>query len=222
MPQFPAAVPKKVESEGPFWATYVKGVVALMNRSGSIPPFDAIIATSVPLGGGLSSSAALEVATCQFVEQLCPGVQLGSLVDKALLCQQAEHRYAGVPCGIMDQFVSFMGKDKHALFIDCRCVNVCGLGDVWSPCEFLAPPRSREVHNVPIVDDDVVVLVTNSNYRHNLVDNEYEKRRQTCEAAARKLGKGQLRDVTLQELEGRHIHTSRPHLYTSLYLFLCG
>ena len=120
VPQFPAEQPWEVESEGPFWATYVKGVVALMNRSSSIPPFDAIIATSVPLGGGLSSSAALEVATCQFVEQLCPGVRLGSAQDKALLCQQAEHRYAGVPCGIMDQFVSFMGKDKHALFIDCR------------------------------------------------------------------------------------------------------
>lgn len=120
VPQYPAEQPWEVESEGPFWATYVKGVVALMNMSRGIPPFDAIIATSVPLGGGLSSSAALEVATCQFIEQLCPGVSLGSAADKALLCQRAEHRYAGMPCGIMDQFVSVMGKDKHALFIDCR------------------------------------------------------------------------------------------------------
>ena len=120
VPQFPDDKPWEVESEGPFWATYLKGVVALMNRSGSIPPFDAIIATSVPLGGGLSSSAALEAATCQFIERLCPAVRLPSLVEKALLCQQAEHRYAHVRCGIMDQFVSLMGSDKHALFIDCR------------------------------------------------------------------------------------------------------
>ena len=123
IPQFPDPTPWEVESEGPFWATYLKGVVALMNRTGSIPPFDAIIATSVPLGGGLSSSAALEAATCQFIEKLCPGVALGSLADKALLCQQAEHRYAKVRCGIMDQFISFMGKEKHALFIDCRWVR---------------------------------------------------------------------------------------------------
>ena len=120
VPQYPAEQPWEVESEGPYWATYVKGVVALMNRFSSIPPFDAVIATSVPLGGGLSSSAALEVATCQFIEQLCPVLRLSLPVDKALLCQQAEHRYAGMPCGIMDQFVSVMGKDKCALFIDCR------------------------------------------------------------------------------------------------------
>ena len=124
VPQYPSPKPWEVESEGPFWATYLKGVVALMNRTGSIPPFDAIIATSVPLGGGLSSSAALEAATYQFIEQLCPGVQLGSLTEKALLCQAAEHRYARVRCGIMDQFVSLMGKEKHALFIDCRWVPV--------------------------------------------------------------------------------------------------
>ena len=120
VPKFPGEDPWEVESEGPFWATYLKGVVALMNRSGSIPPFDAIIATSVPLGGGLSSSAALEAATCQFVECLCTAVKIVSPVEKALLCQQAEHRYARVRCGIMDQFVSFMGMEKNALFIDCR------------------------------------------------------------------------------------------------------
>ena len=120
VPKFPNDEPWEVETEGPFWATYLKGVVALMNRSGSIPPFDAIIATSVPLGGGLSSSAALEAATCRFIERLCPAVQLPSLVEKALLCQRAEHRYARVRCGIMDQFVSLMGSEKNTLFIDCR------------------------------------------------------------------------------------------------------
>ena len=120
VPQYPPDEPWEVESEGPFWATYLKGVVALMNRSGNIPPFDAVISTSVPLGGGLSSSAALEAATYQFIEKLCREIKLVSLAKKALLCQEAEHRYAHVRCGIMDQFVSLMGSDKHVLFLDCR------------------------------------------------------------------------------------------------------
>ena len=98
-----------------------------MNSGGKVPPFDAVIATTVPLGGGVSSSASLEVATCLFVEKLLlasPEHPL-SFTDKekkerALLCQKAEHRFAGMPCGIMDQFVSFMAREKHALFIDCR------------------------------------------------------------------------------------------------------
>ena len=122
-----------MESEGPFWATYLKGVVALMNRSSSIPPFDAIIATSVPLGGGLSSSAALEVATYHFIEQLCPNLQLSSQKDVALLCQEAEERYVHTHNGssdrqsstreiggVVDQFTSLMATDKNVLAIDCR------------------------------------------------------------------------------------------------------
>jgi galactokinase len=89
-----------------------------MNRNGDVPAFDAVIASCVPLGGGLSSSAALEVATLFFVDQLLGGVSL-SRKEKALLCQQAEHRYAGNKCGIMDQFISIMAKESHALLIDC-------------------------------------------------------------------------------------------------------
>ena len=98
-----------------------------MNKNGRVPPFDAVIATTVPLGGGVSSSAALEVATCLFVEKLLQASAEsplsfadGDKKGRALLCQTAEHRFAGVPCGIMDQFVSFMAREKHALFIDCR------------------------------------------------------------------------------------------------------
>ncbi|CAI8054258.1 Galactokinase [Geodia barretti] len=166
VPQFPKDEPWEVETEGPFWATYLKGVVALMNRSGSIPPFDAIIATSVPLGGGLSSSAALEAATCRFIES------------------ERSTDMPRVRCGIMDQFVSLMGSEKNALFIDCR---------------------SHEVQQVPMKEPELVVLIANSNYRHSLgegVDKEYEKRRQTCEAVAKKLGRDMLRDLTLEDLEG--------------------
>lgn len=90
-----------------------------MNRNNDIPAFDAVVLSCVPLGGGVSSSAALEVATLLFVEQLVGSSSL-SLQEKALLCQEAEHRYAGNNCGIMDQFISVMAKEGHALLIDCQ------------------------------------------------------------------------------------------------------
>jgi len=120
VPSYPSDEPKLVKTDGPKWARYVQGVVALMNKEGNILPFDVVISSSVPLGGGVSSSAALEVAMCLFVEQLCPPSTPLSVKERALLCQQAEHRYAGMPCGIMDQFVSVMAKEGHALLIDCR------------------------------------------------------------------------------------------------------
>ena len=120
VPSYPSAdEPRLVPCGPPVWAKYVKGVVALMNKSGEIPSFDAVVKSSVPLGGGVSSSAALEVATLLFIEMLVGGVAL-SPEQKALLCQEAEHRYAGNKCGIMDQFISVMAKEGHALLIDCQ------------------------------------------------------------------------------------------------------
>lgn len=119
IPTYPPDEPKRVQVGEPQWATYLKGVVALMNKNGDVPPFEAVIASSVPLGGGLSSSAALEVATYKFIEQMCPQLGCPDLKQAALLCQKAEHSYAHVPCGLMDQFVSMMAKEQHALYIDC-------------------------------------------------------------------------------------------------------
>jgi len=96
-----------------------------------LPSFDAVIITSVPVGGGLSSSASLEVSVFCLLEALVTcscteSQQLQSpLVDemvKAKCCQRAEHVYANMPCGIMDQFIATMGKAGHALLIDCRSV----------------------------------------------------------------------------------------------------
>ena len=84
--------------------------------------FDAAIVTSVPLGGGLSSSASLEVATYTFLEILTG--ETTPEKDKALACQEAEHTFAGMPCGIMDQFISTMGKEGKALLLDCRSAHV--------------------------------------------------------------------------------------------------
>jgi len=95
-----------------------------------LPSFDAIITTSVPIGGGLSSSASLEVAVFSLLEALisCDASEQRHSpvivpVDKALCCQRAEHVYANMPCGIMDQFIATMGKAGHALLIDCRLVT---------------------------------------------------------------------------------------------------
>ncbi|KAG8565714.1 hypothetical protein GDO81_012955 [Engystomops pustulosus] len=163
----------------PKWANYVKGVIQHY-RAGPIPGFNAVIATSVPLGGGLSSSASLEVASYTFMQQLCQDD--GDLVQKALACQKAEHTFAGVPCGIMDQFISVMGREGHALLIDCR---------------------SLEVKPLPLKDPKLSVLITNSNVRHELTGSEYPTRRKQCEEAAKALGKLTLRDASMEDLEAK-------------------
>ena len=102
------------------------GITQLTNwsiHSGTVPSFDAVIISSVPLGGGVSSSASLEVATYTFLEQL-DGVDSDvSVIDKILKCQKAEHEFAGMPCGIMDQYISMTGREGHALLLDCRSVG---------------------------------------------------------------------------------------------------
>ncbi|KFO78486.1 Galactokinase, partial [Cuculus canorus] len=176
--QFAAPCPGSALSPGqPRWANYIKGVIQHY-RGGPVPGFSAVIASDLPLGGGLSSSAALEVATYTFLQQLCPDD--GDLVAKALACQKAEHTFAGVPCGIMDQFISVMGKEGHALLIDCR---------------------SLETVPIPLADANLAVLITNSNVRHMLTGSEYPMRRRQCEEAAAALGKASLRDATMAELE---------------------
>ncbi|XP_053231900.1 galactokinase isoform X1 [Podarcis raffonei] len=166
-----------LEPGEPRWANYVKGVIQHY-QAGPLPGFNAVIASNVPLGGGLSSSASLEVATYTFLQQLCPDD--GDPVTKALVCQKAEHTFAMMPCGIMDQFISVMGKEGHALLIDCR---------------------SLETSLVPLADPDVVVLITNSNVRHTLTGSEYPTRRRQCEEAAKVLGKESLREATMADLE---------------------
>lgn len=178
LPQ-PTALIRAINKDGPKWAVYVKGVVA--NYIGNIPSaFNAVIHSSVPLGGGLSSSASLEVATYTFLDQLTCSTNNVSLADKALACQKAEHDYAGMPCGIMDQFISFMGKEGHALLIDCRQLTST---------------------LIPLSDQNVVVLITNSNVKHELTGSEYSSRRKQCEEAAMLLKKVSLRDANLDDIK---------------------
>ncbi len=161
------------------WANYPAGVIAGFLARGLNPGgFDALIHSTVPLGGGLSSSAALEVATATLLE-IITGKKLDP-VEKALLCQKAEHEYAGMPCGIMDQFISVMGKENHILLLDCR---------------------SRKPELVPMSDPSVAVLIANTNVKHELTGSEYPTRRKQCETAARILGVPSLRDATPEALE---------------------
>ena len=161
------------------WYNYPLGVIAGFVARGASPAgFDALIHSTVPLGGGLSSSAALEVSTATLLETMT-GKKLDP-VEKALLCQKAEHDYAGMPCGIMDQFISVMGKQDHILLLDCR---------------------SRQTELIPMTDAGVELLITNTNVKHELTGGEYAKRRAQCEEAARTLGVASLRDADAERLE---------------------
>jgi galactokinase len=166
------------------WANYVKGVVAMFRRNGQpVPAFDAVVVSDVPLGGGLSSSAALEVATASAIEQLT-GVMIDP-VHKALWSQAAEHEFANMPCGIMDQFISVMGRAGHAMLIDCR---------------------SHQTRQVRLDDPAVAVLVINSNVKHELTGSEYPTRRKQCEQATQVLSRmfddiTALRDATMEQLD---------------------
>ncbi|MDZ4656197.1 MAG: galactokinase [Bythopirellula sp.] len=165
----------------PGWAKYIRGVFEAAAEHALVPPvFDAVIDSTVPVGGGLSSSAALEVATATLLEQLA-GKTLDPKV-KALLCQQAEHRGAGVPCGIMDQFSSVLCEANHLMLLDCR---------------------SQETRMVPMSDPSVTVLIINSNVKHELTGGEYAERRAQCEAAAKILGVPSLREATFALLESK-------------------
>lgn len=163
----------------PFWSNYVRGVVANLQRRGIDPgPVDMLIDSNVPRGGGLSSSAALEVAVCTALAALA-GANV-SAKEKALIGQAVEHEFVNVPCGIMDQFISAHGKKDRALMLDCS---------------------NLEYKLIPMEDPNVSVLVLDSAVKHSLADGAYGQRRQQCEEAARLMGVPSLREATLDMVE---------------------
>ena len=168
-----------VKPGNPKWSNYPRGVVAGFLARGINPGgLDVFLDSTVPFGSGLSSSAALEVSTATLIEAVT-GKSIDP-VEKALLCQKAEHDFPGVPCGIMDQFISVMGQKDHLLLLDCR---------------------SRKTELVPMRDSSVEVLIANTNVKHELGSGEYAKRRAQCEAAAKILGVPSLRDATAESLD---------------------
>jgi len=157
------------------WGVYARAVVLAIREAGFVPTgFDGVIASDVPPGAGLSSSAAVEVALAL---ALLP--QPPDPLTLALLCQRAENAFVGVQCGIMDQLSSTAGVDGHALLIDCRALSV---------------------RPVPVPADLRIVLL-DSAVRRSLTDGRYNEVREECEAAALALGVAALRDVDERGLE---------------------
>ena len=161
------------------WARYVQGVVAEYQRLGArCPALDIVIASNVPAGGGLSSSAALELAIAHLLEAIS-GEQV-SPHDRIRACVQAERQMAGVPCGIMDQTVVDMAEAGHAMALDCA---------------------KQDATPVPMAPGQVSLLVIHSGVSHALAEGAYAQRRQECEQAAERLGVSTLREVTLGDVD---------------------
>lgn len=166
------------------WPNYILGVAAQLQKRGyPIKGFDLAIDGDVPIGAGLSSSAALECATAFALNEI---FQLGiSKIDMAFIGQKAEHEFAGVMCGIMDQFASVFGKKDHVIKLDCR---------------------SMEYEYVPLKLEGYRIVLLNTNVKHSLDDSGYNTRRAQCEKGVEWVKEhypevSSLRDVSMEMLE---------------------
>jgi len=173
-----------VEKSKTQWANYILGVVDQLQKKGYVlTGFNAVVDGDVPIGAGLSSSAALECATIFALNELFElGLDRLAMVP---LAQKAEHVFAGVNCGIMDQFASMFGKQDHVIKLDCR---------------------SLEYEYVPFKLDGYKILLLNTNVKHNLAASEYNTRRMQCEKGVSFIRQHypdvkSLRDVTLDMLK---------------------
>lgn len=170
------------------WKSYVAGAIdrtrELTTKAGGagLANVDMVIASDVPLGGGLSSSAAIEVALAMWV-QAAAGVELAPW-DIVKACRDAEQSFAGVPCGIMDQAVAVLAQDHAAMMMRCR--------EPYKP-----------VHVPMPADDQLAVLVVNSHVKHALAAGEYASRVEACKQLETMLGALYLSDVDLASVENR-------------------
>lgn len=170
------------ESDAPEcqWGRYVFGVCReILKRGGRVEEFDAVFAGNVPLGAGLSSSAALESCFAFALNDLFNDNRIDKF-ELARIGQSTEHNYCGVNCGIMDQFASIFGKKNCLMRLDCRSM------------EFEYFPFNPQGYRLVLVDSKV---------KHELVDSPYNKRRESCERVAARLGVKTLRDANLDMLE---------------------
>lgn len=162
------------------WARYVFGICReIIKRGGKVEGFDALFAGNVPLGAGLSSSAALESCFAFALNDLFNE----NTIDKfelAKIGQSTEHNYCGVNCGIMDQFASVFGREGNLMRLDCR---------------------SMEYEYFPFHPEDYLLVLVDSRVKHELKDSPYNKRRESCERVAKRLGIETLRDATMQMLK---------------------
>lgn len=167
-----------------FWANYIKGIMQVLQEEGfKLSGVEGVVYGDVPLASGLSSSAALEIAAIIGLQKLF-ALDL-SPIATIKLAQRAENNFIGVKCGIMDQFVSRLGKQNHALFIDCRTLDY---------------------KDVPIDFGENVLLVVNSKVKRELAKSAYNERRASCELVVKHLQQNNpaiaaLRDVEMPMLE---------------------
>ncbi|MBO4977657.1 MAG: galactokinase [Muribaculaceae bacterium] len=162
------------------WARYIFGVCReVIKRGGKVEGFDAVFAGNVPLGAGLSSSAALESCFAFALNDLFNDNSIDKF-ELARIGQSTEHNYCGVNCGIMDQFASVFGKKDHLMRLDCR---------------------SMEYEYFPFHPEGYSLVLVDSAVKHELADSPYNKRRQSCERVAKRLGIDTLRDATMEDLD---------------------
>ncbi len=162
------------------WARYIFGVCReILKRGGKVEGFDAVFAGNVPLGAGLSSSAALESCFAFALNDLFNGNSIDKF-ELARIGQSTEHNYCGVNCGIMDQFASVFGKKDHLMRLDCR---------------------SMEFEYFPFKPEGYTLVLVDSVVKHELADSPYNKRRNSCERVAARLGIETLRDATMEMLD---------------------
>lgn len=162
------------------WARYIFGVCReIIKRGAEVKGFDAVFAGNVPLGAGLSSSAALESCFAFALNDLFNDNRIERF-ELARIGQSTEHNYCGVNCGIMDQFASVMGKEGKLMRLDCR---------------------SMEYEYFPFNPEDYELVLLDSVVKHELADSPYNKRRQSCERVAARLGMETLRDADMEALD---------------------
>jgi galactokinase len=178
------SVERKIARGEPSWTNYIRGVAAELAGAGiPLTGMDALIENTLPVGGGLSSSAAIEVGTGLAFLTLA-GVEMDR--DRlALICQKAEHEFAGVPVGIMDQMIVASGKAGDAMLLDCRDL-------------------SKQF--VEIDPKDLRVVICNSMVKHELSSGEYAQRRKQCEEGVSYFRRENpnvkaLRDVSMSQVE---------------------
>lgn len=177
------------------WPNYILGIVDQLQKNGySIGGFNLVIDGDIPPGAGLSSSAAVECSTILALNEIFSlGLEKMSMVKMA---QLAEHEFAGVKCGIMDQFTAIFGKKDHAIKLDCR---------------------SLESEYVPLLLDGYSIVLFNTNVKHTLVTTEYNVRRAQCEQGVawisqHEKGIKSLRDVTVAMLD-KYVLSKDPLVY---------
>lgn len=177
------------------WGNYIRGVADELTKAGYLlRGMDGVVEGNVPIGYGLSSSAAMEVAAALAFEAVSQ--QSIDPVELVKLCQRAENHYIGVQSGIMDQFASRMGHPGHALFLDCRTL---------------------EYELIPVPSDEHVFVVANSGQSRELAGSAYNERRAQCDAAVQALRSCVPNIASLRDAELHHLESAREDLDPVVY-----